>query len=188
MALVDSSWAAQRIVAEQSAVDEVRNLDRREFSNPALGGTLDRIASRYSLEVATLEPSAMSGSRKDTQRVIRDEFGMTGTATFTVMEVKIPFRGDPLSFRLSPTCCTIPQQICEVSSDHLLVTLTDDADVQKKVDQFVQQVAQNLSALKTEVEGWRPRLRALLDQVASVRMKEIAAQKERDKNLNFKVD
>jgi hypothetical protein len=104
------------------------------------------------------------------------------------MDVKIPFRGDPASFQFSPSHCIIPSQRCEVKNDHLLITLSDDANVQKNVDQFVQQISQNLDTLRAEVANWLPQLRARLDQVATAKMSKISAQTERDENLTFKVD
>jgi hypothetical protein len=187
MSLFDISWGAQKIAVEQSAIEDVKKLDRHTLLDPGLAGVLDKIASHYSLDVATLEPNAISGSRRGVERAV-DDFGMTRNVTIQVMDIRIPFRGEAQSFRFSPSYCSIPSQRCDVKNDHLLITLADDANVQKNVDQFVQQISQNLDGLRNEVGSWLPQLRALLDQIASARMKEIAAQNERDKNLKFKVD
>ncbi len=66
--------------------------------------------------------------------------------------------------------------------------MADDTNVQRNVDQFVQQITQNLDALRSEVANWVPQIRAVLDQVASARMKEIKSQNDRDKGLNFEVE
>jgi hypothetical protein len=157
---------------------------RRAFG---VAGVLERIASKYSLEVATLEPSAIRGTRRGIERTV-DDFGEARTITIEVMDVKIPFRGDPASFQFSPSSLTIPSQRCEVKNDHLVITLSDDANVQRNVDQFVQQISQNLDTLRAEVANWLPQLRARLDQVAITKMNKISAQNERDENLTFKVD
>lgn len=187
MQLFGISWVSQQLATIQAAVKEAEALDRGAFSNPAIAGELDRIASKYSLEVATLEPSAIRGSRRGIERTV-DDFGEARTITVEVMDVKIPFRGDPTSFQFSPAYRTIPSQKCEVKTDHLLITLRDDANVQKNVDQFVQQISQNLDTLRAEVANWLPQLRAHLDRVATAKMSKISAQNERDENLTFKVD
>jgi hypothetical protein len=187
MALFDMSWAARKEMAAQSAVAAVNGLNRHAMLDPSLAGELDEIVRYHSLDVATLQPDQITGSRRGVERTI-DDFGMRQNVTIQVMDIKIPFRGDPDSFRLSPSYCTLPSQRCEVENDHLLVTIADDTNVQRNVDQFVQQITQNLDALRGEVANWIPQLRAALAQVASARMKEIASQNERDKALKFKVE
>ncbi|HEX3496835.1 MAG TPA: hypothetical protein VHT02_06635 [Methylocella sp.] len=184
MPLFGIPWMAGRVSAQQSAAREVENLDRRTFSDPNLAAKLDEIASHYSLEVATLEPSAKRGSRRDIKRT--DDFGETHT--IWVMDVTIPFRGDPKSFQFSPSYCTIPSFPCEAMSDHLFVTLHEDSNLQTNVDQFIQQVSQNLTALSAEVTDSLTRLREALNQVADTRIRQIADQTTRNKNLDFPVD
>jgi hypothetical protein len=123
--LVGISWVSQQLAAMQAAVNEVETLDRGAFSNPDIAGVLERIASKYSLEVATLEPSAIRGTRRGIERTV-DDFGEARTITIEVMDVKIPFRGDSASFQFSPSSLTIPSQRCEVKNDHLVITLSDD--------------------------------------------------------------
>ena len=187
MALFDSSWAAQRIAAEQAAVEAVRSLDRRAIADPALAGVLDKIANHHTPVIATLQPDRIVGKRWPIERVV-SEFGESRRATFYVIDIIIPFQGDPISFRLSPSYCTLPSQRCDLQNDHLVVSLADDDNVQTNVDQFVQQITQNLNALRSEVASWGPNLRALLNQVADARMKEFAVQSDRDKGLKFKVE
>jgi hypothetical protein len=187
MALFDSSWAGQKIEVERVAVAAVRNLDRETISDPGLASILDKIVNYHTLQVAVFQPGLIKGKRRGVARVI-SEFGESRNVTIQVMDVTIPFQGDADSFRLSPSYCTIPSLRCDIEDDHLLVTMADDANVQRNVDQFVQQVTQNLEALRSEVANWVPQIRATLDQVASARMKEIASQDERDKGLKFKVD
>jgi hypothetical protein len=187
MALFEIGWGGHKIGVEQSAVAEVNKLDRRVVVDPGFAGVVEKIISYHTLDVATLEPDRITASRRGIERVVT-EFGEARTKTITVMDVRIPFRGIPQSFNLSPTYCSLPSEPCEVNSDHLLVTFRDDADVQSNVDKFVQIISQNLTALKAEVTAWLPQLRARVEEAANARKKEIAAQNERDKNLRFKVE
>lgn len=187
MALFDSSWAAQKISAEQSAVEAVKNLDRQTIFDPGLAGELDRIVSYHTLNVAELQPERIKGKRRGVEG-FRDDYGESRKVTIQVMDITIPFQGDAISFHLSPSYCTTPSQRCEIKDDHLVVTMADDENVQRNVDQFVQQVTQNLGALRSEVTKWVPQIRATLDQVARARMKDIASQNERDKGLKFPVE
>jgi len=104
------------------------------------------------------------------------------------MDFKIPFRGDPISFQLAPANCTLPSLPCEVRSDHLFISLPDDADVERNVDQFVQQVSQTLEALRVEVATWFAQLRAVLEKVASARIKQIASEEDSHGTPGFPVD
>jgi len=112
---------------------------------------------------------------------------MTRVAKIPAIEVAIPFSGDPASFQFSPSRYSLPSHDCEVRNDHLVITLSDDDQVQSRVDQFVQQVAQNLETLRAEVSAWVPRFRAELERAAAARKAQFEDQDKRDKNLRFKV-
>jgi hypothetical protein len=187
MRLFQGSWIANKIQAEKAAVLEVNNLGRQTILDPALAGLLDKIVSYHTLEVATLEPAAKRGSRRDTQRTIND-YGEPKTITIPIMDVRIPFQGDAKSFGFAPTQCLVPSIPCEVKEDHLLITLEDDQNLQRRVDEFIQQISQNLQLLRTEMAGWPAQLRERLNQVANARRSQIEAQNERNKNLDFPVD
>jgi len=179
MDLFKSTWIEAAGEAEQSAIREVEQLDRRAFSDPNLAGILDRIANHFSLQVATLQPEAKRRMRRNVQREISDS-GMARTVTIGIVDFKIPFRGDPISFQLAPANCTLPSLPCEVRSDHLFISLPDDDDVERNVDQFVQQASRTLEALRAEVATWFSRLRAVLEKVASEKINQIASEKECD--------
>ena len=105
MYLFESTWIEAAREAEQAAIREVEQLDRRTLRDPNLAGILDRIADHFSLQVATLQPEAKRRMRRNVQRQAGDS-GTAGAVTNAIMDFKIPFRGDPISFQLAPANCT----------------------------------------------------------------------------------
>jgi hypothetical protein len=180
MALFTSSWSQAAREAEQAAVREVEELDRGTLSDPDLAGILDRIADHFSLKVAVLQPQAKRTMRRDAQRPAGESGG--------IMDVKIPFQGDPISFQLAPADCTIPSLPCDVRSDLLFISLPDDSDVERNVDQFAQQVAKVLEALRAEVAAWHSQLRGVLETAASAKINQIASEEDDDGTLGSPVD
>jgi hypothetical protein len=185
--LFKSTWIQAARDAEQSAIREVEQLDRRTLSDPNMAAILDRLANHFSLQVATLQPEAKRRMRRNVQRQVGDS-GMARTVTTGIMDFKIPFRGDPISFQLAPANCILPSFPCEVRSDHLFISMPDDDNVDRNVDQFVLQVSQTLEALRAEVATWFSRLRAVLAKVASEKLKQIASEEECDGTPGFPVD
>jgi hypothetical protein len=163
MALFTSSWNQAAREAEQAAIRAVEELDRGTLSDPDLAAMLDRMADHFSLNVAVLQPQA----KRTMRRAAQAEAGEAGA----VRDVKIPFQGDPISFQLAPADCTIPSLPCDVRSDLLFISLPDDSDLERKVDEFVRQVSQNLEALRAEVATWFAQLRASLQTAASAKIR-----------------
>jgi hypothetical protein len=181
------TWAGAARELVRQALDEVREVERPLFSNPALAGRLEDIVSRHSFDVAVLNRDGIRGSRREVPGII-DDFGMRKSITKTVLDVAIPFRGDPTSFQLAPSFSHHPTLLCAVRGDDLVISVEDDADAQRRVDDFVQVVSNNLDRLRSEVASWVPQLRAAVMAAGEERRKELEKQRERDGRLSFPVE
>lgn len=169
MRLFRSSWSEAAREAEQAAIREVEELDRDTLSDPDLAGMLDRIADHFSLNVAVLQPEAKRMMRRNAQPQSAEP-GSAPAVEAGLMDIKIPFKGDPISFQLAPAECSIPEIACDVRSDVLFISLPDDSDLEKNVQQFAGQVSQNLQVLRAEVATWFLLLRATLEQAANAKI------------------
>lgn len=78
----------------QKAVAEVNGLERRLFSDPALGGILQGIVDKYSLEVARLQKEGIEGHARQQQAHVNDGWGGTQSVTRGWLDIAIPFTGD----------------------------------------------------------------------------------------------
>jgi hypothetical protein len=73
--LFEGSWYATWQNVLHAAARDVEQLDRKIFSDPALAGHLQRIAEKYSFDVARLNKEGIEGKRRDTQREGADIWG-----------------------------------------------------------------------------------------------------------------
>jgi predicted TIM-barrel fold metal-dependent hydrolase len=175
---------AERI---RRAVDEVRHLDRRVIANPALAGVLEEIVAKYSFDVAVLDAGAKRGKRRELHST-QDDYGMGLGVSASVLDMTIPFRGDPESFDVAPSYSHMASYPCEVRNSELRFTVPDDESSQKRVDDFVRLVSDNLERLRAEVSNWLPVLTKAVKAVAKERMDAISRDRDRDKGLDFPVE
>ena len=77
----------------RAAANDVNNLDRKVFSDPALGGQLQKIAEKYSLDVARIDKEAVSADARE-EEFQSNDYGRHFTGKRSLLDVKIPFSGD----------------------------------------------------------------------------------------------
>jgi hypothetical protein len=80
--------------AVSKALAEVETIERAVITNPALGGKLQEIVARHSLEVARLNGAAKSGHRIETDVSRTDSFGRPMTGKVTKLRVTQHHPGD----------------------------------------------------------------------------------------------
>ncbi|MHB8270243.1 hypothetical protein [Bradyrhizobium sp.] len=141
--LHQKSWSMLWQHMLKQAVDDVGKLDRRIFSDPALGGTLQKIADKYSVEVATIQPGA-SANRRVVEKEGNDGWGGRANFKQTWLDVSIPFTGEAESFRVSPSRCSIPSQQARIGQNELTISVIDDDNADAQVKSFIDAVTGNL--------------------------------------------
>lgn len=185
--LFQLSWHNVSQGTLRKAHEEVMALDRRVITAPNLAGQLDKIAAKYSFEVATLNPEAKRGKRRDKERTI-DDYGSHKTIKYSVIDVSIPFTGSDESFKIAPSHSHMVYAECEIRNNVVVLTVPDDDGAQQAINQFVQQVSENFDRLRSEAENWDKDLRDTIAAAAEKRKQQVDAEKGRDGNLNFPVD
>jgi hypothetical protein len=171
----------------RNAIGDVNNLDRKLFSDPALSGRLTQIAEKYSLDVARIDKGAISGKARQEDYQSR-EFGRNFTAKRNLLDVTIPFSGDPGSFELSPSQSSVLMHPLKVGRNAIILTVPDDSSAQGTVDTVAQQLTQNLDTIRTEYAASKTLLEQTIQQAAAKKQAEIAAEGDRDKGRTFKVE
>ena len=171
----------------QNAVAEVNKLDRRVFSDPALGAILQEIVEKCSLEVAQLNKQGIEGHARQQQAQANDGWGGVQTVAQGWIDVTIPFTGDADSFRVAPSRSAIPSHAIEIRNQQLVLSLLDDNSAEQTVQTLCTQISQNLDVLRTEYEQARPQLEQAVHQAADRRKAQIAAEGERDKTFSFPI-
>jgi hypothetical protein len=173
--------------AISNAANDVEQLDRRLFADPALGGHLRKISDKYEFEVARIDSKKIYAKRRETQREGPDGWGDMQTIKQTFLDVTIPFEGEADSFKISPSRGVIPGHHCAVQMDTLTLTIPDNDKAQGDVDMFVSQLNQNLDTLRSDFQKLKPQLEQEISQAAERRKQKINAENERDKKLAFPV-
>ncbi|WP_162827027.1 hypothetical protein [Pseudolabrys taiwanensis] len=171
----------------RAAADDVNNLDRKFFSDPALAGELQRIVEKYSLDVARIDREAISADARE-EEFQGSDYGHRYTGKRSLLDVEIPFSGDLDSFRLSPSRAAVIMQRISIGRDSLKFTIPDDQNAQREVDTVMTQLNQNLDKIRAEYEQAKPQLGQTIQQMADSRKAQIAKEAERDKRLSFKVN
>jgi hypothetical protein len=185
--LFQGFWHSAWTHAIQKAVEDVDGLDRKIFSDPALAGHLQRIAEKYSFDVARIKKEGIQATRRETARAGRDAWGDQRVFKQTWLDVTIPFTGEAESFKIAPSRSLIPSHGASIGRDALTLTIPDDERAQSEVDTFVSQVSQNLDGLRAEYEQSKPQLQQAINSAADRRKAQIDAERERDKKLSFPV-
>jgi hypothetical protein len=180
-------WHAVSQNVLRKAQEDVMALDRCVITAPSLAGHLDKIAAKYSFEVAALNVDAKRGKRRDKERVV-DDYGSRRAVKYSVIDVSIPFTGDRESFNIAPSHSHLIYAECEVGENALVLTVPDNDGAQKEVDEFVKQVSENLDRLRSESKNWAEQLKEAIAAAAERRKQQVGAERERNNKLNFPVD
>jgi len=186
--LFGSSWYAAWDNMKQRAVADVNELDRKLFSNPALGGALQEIVEKYSLEIARLntDPKAITADAVEEARYA-DDYGDRHLVKIRRLRVTIPFAGEAESLKIAPSRSSIPSHRAEIGRNSLTITIPDDDNAEREVKSFCDHVQGNLDTLRQDYERDRPQLEQAVSQAAERRKAQIAEEDERDSKRGFTV-
>jgi phosphate uptake regulator len=185
--LFSGSWSQSWKLSIQKAVAEVERLDRQLFSDPALGGALQRIVNKYSVDVARLNTDAIVADPVEEQRVVNDVWGDRRVATIKRLRVAIPFTGEAECLRVAPSRSAIPSHAADIGKNAVSITIADDGNADREVKTFCDQVQGNLNTLRQEYERDKPQLEQAVSQAAERRKAQIATENERDVKRSFTV-
>jgi hypothetical protein len=181
-----ASWHGTWTSVLQKAAADVEKLDRKAFSDPSLGGLLNKIAQKYSFDIAAINKEGIAASRRELERYHND-YGERRAVKYSVLEVTIPFSGEAESFKIMPSSSVIPNHTAELREGSLLLTIPDDANADATVLNFVSQLNHNLAALRKDYEQAKPQLEQAISAAAERRKQTIQKEQERDKKLSFPV-
>jgi hypothetical protein len=166
-------------------VREVEKFDRALFGNPALAGIVQKIADKHQIKVAEFR-GQVTAKRRVEERTI-DDFGDRRVIDVKVLDVSIPFVGDPESFRIAPSRSGIPQRKAQIGSKALMITIPDDENADTTIDNFKKTIEGNLQTARTEFAQMKTQLDQAVSAAAERRRQEIAAEHARDKGRSFRV-
>jgi hypothetical protein len=184
--LYSLSWhGAMQELARRASAD-VEKLDRRIFSDPSLGGALEKIVEKYSLSFAEIDEKGVHADRSETEIWVND-YGDRRQVKQKRLTVFIPFSGNRVSLCIQPTTMTSPNERAELKSDHVQMEIPDDDYAKAKVLTLISQLKQNLQNLRNDARSLKPLLEQSVSAMADERKKEINAENERDGKLGFPV-
>jgi hypothetical protein len=168
------------------AVQEVDSLDRSIFNNPALGGVLQKIAAKRDLDVARFE-GEITAMRRTEDQLVPDGFGDSHVVKSTLLDVRIPFVGDPETMRIMPSRCGVPDRQAIIERNALVITIPDDANAERTIEHFKGIVSGNLQTLRAEYEQMKPQIEQAIQAAVDRRKVRVAAQEQLDKGRSFRV-
>jgi hypothetical protein len=172
--------------ALQQAIERTKKISPTELLAPSLAGTLDKIASEFTLAIAKLKPDEIKGTRR--KRISRrNDYGQMIDVEISVIDVTIPFDGDPESFKFAPSHSNIIDDAVEIHAAGLQISLPDDDNLDKMVKRFVAMVQENLDGLSKELSGLKEQVRNQIEVVANSRVEQIKKENERDKGRSFPI-
>ena len=175
------SWYAVWDSIKNRAVAEVNALDRGLFSDPRLGGELQKIVDKYAIDVARLntDPAAIVADPIEDERIVND-FGMQRAVKIKRLRVKVPFTGDADTLKIMPSRSTMLSHAVELGSNSISFTIPDDQNADREVTTLCQVVQGNLDVLRQEYQQAKPQLEQAVSQAVERRKTEIAADGQRD--------
>jgi hypothetical protein len=167
------------------AIKEVEKLDRATFGNPALAGIVQKIADRHQIEIAEFRGEITAERRVEGRTV--DDYSDLRNIDVKLLDVSIPFVGDPESFRIAPSRSAIPQRKAVIGSNALTITIPDDDNTEAAIDSFKKTIEGNLQTARSEYAQMKAQLDQAVSAAAERRRQEIAAEEARDKGRSFRV-
>jgi len=169
------------------ATQRVQALSEPELLVPSLQARLDTIADEFTLQVARLRPDERRGKRRVEQRESSD-YGRHQVVEVSLIDVTIPFVGDPKSLMIAPSRCHVIERPAIANSNSIVVSLVDDENLDRNVDDFVMRVNENLDNLRSEMDSLRNEIKTEIQTIADRRLALVKAQKERDSKRSFPIE
>jgi hypothetical protein len=175
------SWYAVWENIKQHAVAEVNGLDRKMFSDPRLGGELQRIVEKHEIDIARLntDPAAIIADPAQEERVVND-YGFQRPVKIKRLRVSVPFTGDADTLKIQPSRSTMLSYAVEIGQKSISFTIPDDQNADREVTTLCTVVQGNLDVLRQEYQQAKPQLEQAVSQAAERRKAEIAAEGQRD--------
>jgi len=167
-------------------MQEVERLDRSLFSNPQLGGMLEKIATSQHIEVATLTGQNVRADARTENREVSD-YGRQITKSFKVLDVTIPITGDPETLTIAPSSYTMISANYELRGSAIILQVADNERAEGEIDAFIAQVNGNLNTLREEVARYDGQVMEAVQRAAQKRKAEIDEDNRRDQNRKFPV-
>jgi hypothetical protein len=186
--LFSGSWHSSWNSMIRRAIEDVEKLDRNLFSDPALGGALQKIVEKYSVEVACLntDPKAISAEPREEELHV-DDYGDQRRIKIKRLDVTIPFTGEAQSLKIAPSRSTVPSHRADVGENSFTISIADDDNADREVKTFCDQVQGNLDVLRQEYERDKPQLEQAVSQASERRKAQIAEENARDGKRSFTV-
>ncbi len=157
--LHSETWHSIMAATLQAAAAEVGRMDASVLDGSSLESLILRIEDRYIPKDATLDVSHIAGVRRTIEVLADDENGPVGVIVDQVLEVTIPFIGDPRALTVAPIAGDRVEGDCAIEGDKIILRIRDDAEAQARVRTFVARVSSNLAALRAETAQFKSFLR-----------------------------
>lgn len=170
------------------AVRDVERMNRTTFLSPELlREGINSILQKHEIEVAAFD-GEVTAKRREAEREMRDGWGDYIKQKLTWLDVRIPFTGEAETFRVAPSRFTIPSHQVSIDRDFLTLTIPDDDQADRVVQEFKQTVSGTLDTLRAEYTQHKPQLEQTIQQAADRMKLKIQTEDERDSKRSFRVD
>ena len=105
----------------------------------------------------------------------------------SMIDVVIPFDGDPIAFEITPTQCILGTT-GQLQGQYLVISVMDDDYLQADLDRRLGDIQDNLRNLKHDVENAGKAMLQQLQITAEQRLVRLRKQKQRDSKFDFPID
>lgn len=165
--LHSETWPSIMAAALQEAALEIGRMDADALDGSSLEALIARIEDRYLPKDAMLDVSHIAGVRRTIEILADDENGPVGAILDRVLEVTIPFIGDPKALTVAPIAGDRFGSDCAIERDTVILRIPDDAEAQARVRAFVAKISSNLAALRAETTQFKSFLRTSTERAVT---------------------
>jgi hypothetical protein len=177
-----TNWSDHRQRTLLDAVSEVEDLDLSALENGNLAGALERIVNKHALDIPALRTAQKRGERYE----IATKSGDLRVKT-SMIDVVIPFDGDPEAFQITPTQCILGTT-GQLQGQYLVISVMDDDHLQAELDRRLGAIQDNLRNLRHDVDTARKATLEQLQVAAEQRLARLKKQRQRDSKFDFPID
>lgn len=189
-------WHSLSDHQRKQMLGEIDGYNANQLLNTSTDDLAAYFAEKYSLDVPVLHEERIAADQRETQidvsqefnRVIHDRsrpFYINGT----LIEVEIPFSGDPGLFKVQPTTFTLNPPRAQIRNDRLLIAMqgTDlnPQSVRGNIDRSLSEIKTHLDCLRQTAEPFNASLATLARERIEARKAKLLKDRDLVANLGF---
>ena len=175
---------------------EIDKIESNRFLNTSIDDLCDFLKKKYLVEIPVLLDNEILADQFETQsdvshdpmRLIRNR-DQSVNIPGTKIEITVPFKGDPLAFRIRPTTYSLNPPRATIKDNNLILSIEgidlEPEQVRFKIDRILADIKSHLDNLQNNANSYNNGLRGKIKTKIESRRKKLLADQKLVSGLGF---